>query len=153
MKRTAIISTALIAALALTGCQTTAEYQARQTAELHNKLLGYRGQTVGDLMREQAAFSVQGYDEITSTRRMYIFASQPMVSTVYVPPYIPNVGTFNDPAMARAAGNLATLHTVPGVAQSTVRQCRLHVDAEQIDDEPSPDSRRIRNVDYSGNNC
>ncbi|MAN78379.1 MAG: hypothetical protein CML24_14625 [Rhizobiales bacterium] len=143
----------MIGSLALGGCQTTAEYEAQQTATLHDKLFSYRGQTVGDLLRDQPAFSTSGYEEISADRRMYFIESEPVISTVYIPPYTPAAGSFNNAAIARAARNVATMNTVPGVARSTTRYCRLHVDAERIDDEASPDSWRIRNVDYSGTNC
>ena len=154
MKRTAIISTALIAALALTGCQTTAEYNAQRAAATQQTLISYRGDTLGQLLREQPAMSATSYEVVTATRRIFIVEDEPTVSTVYLPPYTPAAGgTFNNPAMAQAAQNLATLNTVPGVARSVTRYCRLRVDADRIAEEPSPDSWRIRNVDYSGKNC
>lgn len=153
MKRTAILSIALLAGLVLAGCQTTAEYEAQRTAAFHDMLIGYRGETLGHLLREQPAMSTTGYEEVTATRRIFIVEDEPIVSTVYIPPYTPAVGNFNNAGMARAARNIAAMNTVPGVARSVTRYCRLRVDADRIDDEPSPDSWRIRNIDYSGTNC
>ena len=154
MRALKIIASTVLVTLPLAACQTTAEYEAERTAAFHEMLIDYRGETLGQLLREQPAMSAVSYEEVTATRRIFIVEDEPTVSTVYLPPYTPSAGgTINNPVMAQAARNLATLNTVPGVARSVTRYCRLRVDADQIANDPTPDSWRIRNVDYSGNNC
>lgn len=148
-------SLVMFAALLQAACQTTAQYEARRAEAVRQTLLSYRGQTIADLLREQKAFSTRDYRQLSATRRIYRIESEPVVSTIYVPPYTPGAGGhYNNAAIGRSFANLnAAGTTVPGVARSTALSCRIYVEAEKVDEKALPSSWRIRDVEFSGNAC
>ncbi len=111
--------------VALTGCETATMAGSSGSVSLSS----FEGSTVQDLSDALVGFHLVDARD-TNGKRLFLFASDPVMVTTTLPSYTPTTSRFNSPQVAAASANLNSIYATPQISRTTVTQCNVYVLAD-----------------------